>query len=98
MLIYIITILRRKALKLFIIGDTHGHLDKVRKIYPHLKGVDMIIHTGDMQRDAYELEAEFNIPVISVPGNCDGSHSANVILMYLYMRNMTAYICSIPAA
>lgn len=48
MLIYIITILRRKALKLFIIGDTHGHLDKVRKIYPHLKGVDMIIHTGDM--------------------------------------------------
>ena len=38
----------------------------------------MIIHTGDMQRDAYELEAEFNIPVIaSIPGNRDGSHSAN---------------------
>ena len=102
MLIYIITILRRKALKLFIIGDTHGHLDKVRKIYPHHKGVDMIIHTGDMQRDVYELEAEFNIPVISVPGNCDGSHSANdfaiaeteygnILVTHGHMQNVDYY-------
>lgn len=64
-------------MKLFITGDTHGHIDKIRKIYPMLKGIDMIIHTGDMKSDAQKLESEFNIPVISVPGNCDGSHSSN---------------------
>ena len=99
MLIYIITILRRKTLKLFITGDTHGHLEKVRAIYPHLKGIDMIIHTGDIQHDAYELEDEFGIPVVSVPGNCDGSHSSsdfaiveteygNILVTHGHMQNV----------
>ncbi len=90
-------------MKLFVTGDTHGHLDKIRKIYPHLKGIDMIIHTGDMQRDAYEMEKEFNIPVVSVPGNCDGSHSAgdfatvrteygNILVTHGHMQN-AGYCC-----
>lgn len=64
-------------MKFFILGDTHRKLDKARKVASKLKGVDMIIHTGDYAEDAEILSEELGIPVVSVPGNCDGSISAN---------------------
>ena len=66
-------------MKFFVIGDTHGHLDKVLKVWERLKGVDMVIHTGDHLRDAKDLEAELGVPVIGVKGNCDGSMSSDDI-------------------
>ena len=63
-------------MKFFITGDTHNNIDKVLKIFPHLKGVDMILHTGDMKSDGKRLEELLNVPVVSVPGNCDGSSSS----------------------
>lgn len=63
-------------MKLFVISDTHGKLDRVRDVYKRLHGVDFLIHLGDFQKDASKLEEEFGIDVISVKGNMDGSFSS----------------------
>ncbi|MCI6821277.1 MAG: metallophosphoesterase [Clostridiales bacterium] len=62
-------------MKILLIGDTHGKLDKVRDIYGKLRDIDLIAHTGDHYRDGIQLGKEFNVPVIAVKGNCDGSCS-----------------------
>ena len=61
-------------MKILVIGDTHGKLNKVHDIMPKLTGLDLIIHTGDYQRDGKLLQEMYHIPVVSVPGNCDGSY------------------------
>lgn len=62
-------------MKILVIGDTHGKLDKVRDIYGKLRNIDLIAHTGDHYQDAIALGKEFNVPVAAVKGNCDGSCS-----------------------
>lgn len=64
-------------MKILVIGDTHGKLSRVRDIWPKLRDIDLIIHTGDYMRDGTALEEEFRVPVVCVPGNCDGSYSAD---------------------
>ena len=64
-------------MKILVIGDTHGKLNKVSDIMPKLTGLDLIIHTGDYQRDGELLQELYHLPVVSVPGNCDGSYSQN---------------------
>lgn len=63
-------------MKLFVISDTHGKTDRVKEVYGKLKGMDMIVHLGDFQKDAKGLEKELGIDVISVKGNTDGSTSS----------------------
>ena len=60
-------------MKLLVIGDTHGKLNRLRDIWPKLTGIDMIAHTGDHFSDAIKAEEELGVPVIAVGGNCDGS-------------------------
>lgn len=62
-------------MKILVIGDTHGQLNKVREIYSKLTNIDLIAHTGDFIHDGISLGKEFNVPVVSVKGNCDGSFS-----------------------
>ncbi|MDO4545567.1 MAG: metallophosphoesterase [Bacillota bacterium] len=62
-------------MKILVIGDTHGKLNKVRDIFPKLTQIDLIVHTGDYFRDGAALQQELNVPVIAVKGNCDGSYS-----------------------
>lgn len=64
-------------MKILVIGDTHGKLNKVRDIFPKLKNIDLIAHTGDHFSDAKELSKEFGIPAVAVRGNCDGSTSSD---------------------
>ena len=64
-------------MKILVISDTHGHLDKVYDIFEKQVGIDLIIHCGDHQRDAYELEDTLGIPVVSVKGNCDRCHDTD---------------------
>lgn len=63
-------------MKILVIGDTHGKLNKVRDIYSKLTNIDLIAHTGDHMHDGNTLEKEFHVPVIAVKGNCDGSYSS----------------------
>ena len=60
-------------MKILVIGDTHGKLNKLRDIWPKLTDIDLIAHTGDHFSDALRIEAEFGVPVVAVGGNCDGS-------------------------
>lgn len=64
-------------MKILVIGDTHGKLNKVRDIFPKLKNIDLIAHTGDHFSDAEKLSKEFDIPAVAVKGNCDGSSSSD---------------------
>ena len=43
-------------MKILLLSDTHGLLDKVYEIYGKLNHIDLIIHCGDYQRDAHTLE------------------------------------------
>lgn len=58
-------------MKILVLSDTHGHLDKAYEVCERLPNIDLIIHCGDYQRDAYTLEDTLGIPVVSVKGNCD---------------------------
>lgn len=62
-------------MKILVIGDTHGKLNKARDIFPKLKNIDLILHTGDHFSDARVLSEEFHIPAVAVKGNCDGGGS-----------------------
>lgn len=64
-------------MKILVISDTHGHLDKVLRVYEKLTDIDLIIHCGDYQRDGYNLEDILGVKVISVRGNCDGGGSSD---------------------
>jgi len=59
-------------LKLFVISDTHGRIDKAVEIYKSLTDIDMIIHLGDYWSDAQKLMEQLQVPVLSLKGNMDG--------------------------
>ena len=62
-------IIPHSSLKLGIISDTHGYLDpRVEKIF---KGVEHILHAGDIGDPMIELELKFIAPVTTVLGNTD---------------------------
>ena len=61
------------VMKILVIGDTHGKLNRVRDIWPKLKDIDLIAHTGDHYSDAQRLGEEFHVPVIAARGNCDST-------------------------
>lgn len=67
-------------MKILLIGDTHGKLKKLRDIWPKLTDIDLIAHTGDHYSDARRIEEEFDVPVVAVGGNCDGSGPTREII------------------
>ena len=62
-------------MRIFVISDTHGRIDKALEIYRTLEDIDLIIHLGDLWNDAKKIKEQLNIPVIGVKGNMDGSFS-----------------------
>ena len=56
-------------IKIGVISDTHGHLEP--KVLNHFKGVDHIIHAGDIGLPWLLLELESVAPVTAVVGNND---------------------------
>lgn len=58
-------------MKILLLSDTHGKIDKALEIFKKLNSIDMILHCGDNQNDAYDLMRKLDIPVVSVAGNCD---------------------------
>jgi uncharacterized protein len=62
-------------LSIGVISDTHGHFD--RKLPDLFKGVDHILHAGDIGLPWLILELEDIAPVTAVLGNCDTGLSYN---------------------
>lgn len=60
-------------MKIAIVSDTH--IDNMRKfpewIMQHLEGVDLIIHSGDIENPAVIDHLKDMAPVYAVRGNCD---------------------------
>jgi putative phosphoesterase len=59
----------KASLKIGVLSDTHGHLD--RNILSIFKGVDHILHAGDIGLPWLILELEDIAPVTAVLGNND---------------------------
>jgi putative phosphoesterase len=60
-------------LKLYVISDTHGEIDKAVEVCNKLHSVDLIIHLGDMELDARNISERTGKTVISVRGNSENS-------------------------
>jgi uncharacterized protein len=64
--------LRSNNLKLLVISDTHGHIERALRLLPLFTDLDAIIHLGDYLRDAEQLQRYTEVKVLAVGGNCDG--------------------------
>ena len=60
---------RRKAIRVGVIADTHGLFDPA--VRRHFKGVDHILHAGDIGDQSVIEQLEQIAPVTAVSGNVD---------------------------
>ncbi|HML75130.1 MAG TPA: metallophosphoesterase family protein [Anaerohalosphaeraceae bacterium] len=66
-------------MRLLIISDIHGQVDKVKRLSSALKGIELVLIAGDIttfggaDHAAAVLEPLLSqsVPVLAVPGNCD---------------------------
>lgn len=64
-------------MKILVVSDTHGKIEKVKDIFKELDGIDLIVHCGDHIEDARNLGKQLGVNIIAVAGNCDGSFNAD---------------------
>lgn len=70
-------------MKILVISDTHGRMDRVYNLFKKLEDIDMIIHLGDNIKDAIELEERLNIDIRYVLGNNDEFEKNNSDFKYM---------------
>lgn len=61
-------------MKLLVVSDSHFDRTALSNLLEEIRrrgDIDAVAHLGDMQSDAVWLRAQLDIPVYSVPGNCD---------------------------
>lgn len=64
-------------MRILVFSDSHGHTGKMIDIVKSLNNIDMIIHLGDLVKDAKKLEDSFKqIQIEYVAGNNDWSTEA----------------------
>ena len=61
-------------MKLYVLSDTHGRIEKAVAIYKKLHSIDLIIHLGDLVSDSMKISELTGSPMISVKGNNDFFH------------------------
>lgn len=58
--------------RILVFSDTHGDIEKAKKVIENTPGVDGVIHLGDIEMDYLALkEAYSDIPFYGVVGNND---------------------------
>lgn len=63
-------------MKILIISDTHGNVNRAFIAHSRCEPVDAVIHLGDGCADAELLREVLDIPVLNVAGNCDPGSGA----------------------
>lgn len=59
-------------MKVLVFSDTHGRIGSAIDIIKSQSSVDLIIHLGDLVKDAKDIQSVFtSIKVVYVPGNND---------------------------
>lgn len=60
------------SMKILVLSDTHGEIEKAEEVIRKSRGINLIIHLGDYYRDAQKLSDLFpDIPVEYIHGNSD---------------------------
>lgn len=57
---------------LFILSDTHGNAEGIKKLLPIMEENDYVIHLGDYITDARYFTEKVYEKLYAVKGNCDG--------------------------
>lgn len=57
-------------MRVIVFSDSHGSITEMKKVLDRER-VDLIIHLGDVEKDARAVACLYNKPLISVAGNCD---------------------------
>lgn len=63
-------------MKVLVISDTHGNVNRALAAHTLAGPVDAVIHLGDGGADAVLLREILDVPVINVAGNCDQGSTA----------------------
>jgi hypothetical protein len=79
-------------MKIAVVSDTHHRTKSIIKKLKDIKGLDLIIHLGDMVKDAYKIEKELSLEVIKVKGNCDYNVSDEKEEMLLNYKKRKLFI------
>lgn len=58
-------------MKIFVVSDTHGHIDGFLNKIKNMDEPDLIIHLGDYVEDGLKIEEKLGIETIIVKGNGD---------------------------
>lgn len=58
-------------MRIGVISDTHGMVDKALTIMPKMGDISYIIHLGDYLEDCKYLRRHLDKKIISIKGNCD---------------------------
>lgn len=58
-------------MKILIVSDTHGDINRVVQNIKNMEKFNMIFHLGDYVEDAEKISQLFDIPMITVRGNGD---------------------------
>jgi hypothetical protein len=70
------------SMKILVLSDTHGDIEKAKEVIKKHKDIDLIIHCGDFIYDALELQKTTSKEIIMVKGNCDGARGDNDYIKY----------------
>ena len=62
-------------MKILLVSDTHGRIDRVVKVAEDHGDFDLIMHLGDYQRDQEAIMLQTGLDVSGVAGNCDWARS-----------------------
>lgn len=62
-------------MKILLISDTHGNITKAVEAYHQNEKIDLMIHLGDVRKDAEKLKKTLPVDILSVNGNMDGDFS-----------------------
>ena len=58
-------------MKILVISDTHGHMDRAARVLKKESPVDAVIHCGDIEGQEHALEKMAACPCYMVTGNND---------------------------
>ncbi len=58
-------------MRIGVISDTHGMINKALRTLPKIGDVNFIIHLGDYLEDSKYLREHAETEIISIKGNCD---------------------------
>lgn len=69
-------------MKVLVISDTHGNVQRALAAFALSGPVDAVIHLGDGSADVELLRVALDVPLIHVAGNCDPGSNAPRELMW----------------